>query len=83
VLDGTDLFSLGVILFEALTGELPWDGDTPLELAEARLTGPTPRPRALRPDLDARWDDVIFQCLQVERTDRPKSALEVAQRLGL
>jgi serine/threonine-protein kinase len=83
VLDGTDLFSFGVILFEALTGELPWDGDTPLELANARLVGDAPSPRALVPDLDPRWDEVIRACLHSERTQRPASAADVAKALGL
>ena len=83
VMEGTDLFSLGVIFYEALTGELPWDGDTPIELANARLKGDPPSPRALVPELDATWDDVIRACLRVERTDRPKTAREVASALGL
>lgn len=83
VLDGTDLFSFGVIMYEALTGELPWGGETPLELANARLQGPPPSPRALVPELDATWDEVIRACLQVERTARPKSAADVARALGL
>jgi serine/threonine-protein kinase len=82
VLDGTDLFAFGVIAYEALTGELPWDGDTPLELAEARLHGETPSPRALVPELDATWDDVIRACLQVDRKARPASAADVARTLG-
>lgn len=83
VLDGTDLFSLGVILFELLTGELPWRGETALALANARLEGETPSPRALRPDLDPAWDAVIRHCLQRERTSRPESATDVAAALGL
>jgi len=83
VLDGTDLFSFGVILFEALTGELPWDGDTPMELANARLVGETPSPRALVPELDAKWDEVIRACLHRQRNQRPASAADVAKALGL
>jgi serine/threonine protein kinase len=83
VLDGTDLFAFGVIAYEALTGELPWDGDTAMEMARARLEGETPSPRKLVPELDARWDDVIRACLQVERKARPASAADVARVLGL
>ncbi|HEY5948273.1 MAG TPA: serine/threonine-protein kinase [Kofleriaceae bacterium] len=83
VLDGTDLFAFGVILYEALTGEMPWDGDTPLELANARLVGEAPSPRALVPELDAKWDEVIRACLHNQRKHRPASALDVAKALGL
>jgi serine/threonine-protein kinase len=83
VLDGTDLFAFGVIAYEALTGELPWDGDTPMELANARLVGEAPSPRALVPELDATWDNVIRACLHNQRTRRPASAADVAKTLGL
>jgi serine/threonine-protein kinase len=83
VLDGTDLFAFGVIAYEALTGELPWDGDTPMELANARLVGSAPSPRALVPELDATWDTVIRACLHNTRTQRPASAADVAKALGL
>jgi serine/threonine-protein kinase len=83
ILAGTDLFSFGVILYEAITGELPWDGDTPIELANARLVGEPPSPRALVPELDAAWDDVIRACLRVDIEQRPRSAGDVARALGL
>jgi len=83
VLDGTDLFSLGVILFELLTGQLPWQGDSPMTLANARLVGDVPSPRALQPDVDPAWDAVIRHCLQRERNQRPATAAEVARALGI
>lgn len=83
VLDGTDLFSLGVIVFELLTGELPWNGDNAFSLAHARLTGETPSMRRLRPELDATWDAVVQQCLRVDIHERPKNAAAVASALGL
>lgn len=83
VLDGTDLFSLGVILFELLTGVLPWTGETPQALANARLVGEVPSPRALRPDIDPVWDAVTRHCLQRDREQRPPSAAAVAEALGL
>jgi serine/threonine-protein kinase len=81
--EGTDLFSVGVILFEMLTGEVPWCGANALELAAARLTGPVPSPRAIDPTIDPVWDAVVQRCLTRERGGRPASAAEVAQALGL
>jgi serine/threonine-protein kinase len=83
LLDGTDLFSFGVILYEMITGELPWRGDTAIALAEARLIGERPSARALVPELDPRWDEVIRACLAQNREDRPKRAAEVARALDL
>ena len=83
VVDGTDLFSFGVTLFEILTGRLPWQGRTTLELATARLHGPRPSVRTLCPQLDPRWDDVIRCCLEVDRAARPESAAAVMRALEL
>ena len=81
--EGTDLFSFGVILFELLTGKLPWCGASLLELARARLTGPTPSPRAIDPTIDPVWDAVVQRCLCRERDARWASAAEVARALAL
>ena len=83
VLDGTDLFSFGVIVFELLTGDLPWHGATALDLARARLVGDPPSMRARRPEIDATWDDVVRACLRVDIRDRPKTAAAVAAALGV
>ncbi len=83
ILDGTDLFAFGVILYEMATGDLPWRGSTALELAEARLAGERPSARTLRPDLDPAWDDVIRACMAIKLEDRPRRAAEVVQALGL
>ena len=83
VLEGTDLFSFGVIVFELLTGDLPWHGANALELAHARLKGDPPSMRARRPEIDAAWDNVVRDCLQVDIAKRPKSAAAIATALGL
>jgi serine/threonine-protein kinase len=83
LLDGTDLYAIGVILFEMMTGALPWSGDTAHELANARLEGSAPRARSLRPDLDPRWDDAIAACLELDMAKRPKSVAALAAMLDV
>jgi serine/threonine-protein kinase len=83
LIEQTDLFSVGVILFEMMTGVLPWTGATAHELAHARLTGETPSPSAHVADLPPSWDAVIRACLAVEPVARPRSAAEIARMLGV
>jgi serine/threonine-protein kinase len=83
LVDQTDLFAVGVILFELLTGALPWNGATAHDMAHARLAGTVPSPRQVRPGLDSRWDEVIRACLEREPAARPRSAVDVARALGL
>ncbi|MCU0293285.1 MAG: protein kinase [Thermoanaerobaculaceae bacterium] len=66
----TDVYALGIVLFEMLTGTRPFDGDTPFECALRRLREPPPLPRSLVPDLDPRWEAVILRCLARDPRDR-------------
>ena len=83
VLDGTDLFAFGVILYEMIAGGLPWRGANALELARARLSGPRPSVREAVPAADPRWDEVIRACLELRLEDRPKDVTEVVRALAL
>ncbi len=60
----SDLFAVGVVLYEALTGELPYRGSDPEEMAAAHRAGPPRPPSQLRPEVPARFDDAILQALQ-------------------
>jgi eukaryotic-like serine/threonine-protein kinase len=70
----SDVFTLGVLLFELLTGELPWHGTTPIALATARLVEPPVDPLQLRPDLPESLARLVLQCLELSPEARPSSA---------
>ena len=79
----TDVFALGVILFELVTGALPWTGDSPRAIAFARLEQPPPWPSQLRPDLDRTWCETIRRCLAREPAERLAGVGAVRTALGL
>jgi tetratricopeptide (TPR) repeat protein/tRNA A-37 threonylcarbamoyl transferase component Bud32 len=78
----SDIYSLGVVLFEIVTGALPFVGDTPLSTAVKRLKEAPPSPRSLVPDLDSRWDAAILRCLERNPADRFASTEDVIKALG-
>lgn len=76
-----DLFAVGVMLFEALTGTFPFEADGARAQCFSRLfTRPT-RLRSLRPDLPPWLDDLVDQMLARDPLQRPRSAVDVVSRL--
>ncbi|MFM7199865.1 MAG: protein kinase domain-containing protein [Myxococcota bacterium] len=83
-LDGrADLFALGVILFEALTGAPPWQEKDVMTLLVNRLSVPAPPLERLRPDLPAELCRLVNSMLSREPEGRPTSARMVQQSLRL
>ncbi len=77
-----DLYALGAMLFELLTGQLPFRGASALAVAAARLAYPAPDPRTLRPELPSALAELVLRCLEREREQRYGSAEEVARALS-
>lgn len=73
-----DLYALGAIIYELLTGEVPWPGDAPLVVAVARLLGPPPDPRAINANIPDAVADVVLRCMARSRDDRFASAAELS-----
>jgi serine/threonine-protein kinase len=70
----SDLYSTGIVLFELLTGEVPFTGDSPVEIAMKHLSETPPAPSDLRPDVPADLDLVVVRALAKEPADRYQSA---------
>lgn len=77
----TDVYALGVTLFELATGQRPFAQERPQALMFAIVNTPAPSLRTLRPDAGAELDDPIASCLEKDRARRPASAATVAETL--
>lgn len=81
-LDGRcDVYSLGVVLFQALSGQLPFKADTPMGVAIAHVTEPVPSLLEVRPDLPSTFEAVIRKALEKDPANRYQTAGELAQAI--
>ncbi len=76
-----DIYALGVALFEALTGRLPFDTDTPLGMLMAHVNKPIPSVRLVRPDLPESVQAVIERAMAKDPSERYQSAGDLAADL--
>jgi serine/threonine-protein kinase len=82
-IDGrSDVYSLGVILFEMLSGSQPYEADTPMGVAMRHITDPVPRILEVNPDLPEGVDEVLQRALAKKPDERFQTAAELAESLG-
>ena len=77
----TDIYAIGVILFQALTGRLPFDADSYPQLMVRILTQPVPPLRTYREDIPAALDDLVLRAMAKDRLQRFASVEELAGAL--
>jgi serine/threonine-protein kinase len=78
----SDIYSLGIVLFEALTGKLPFRGETPIQIVMAQIQKPPPRPRSLNESIPEDLEAVVLRCLVKEPTKRWQSVDALLEALS-
>ena len=73
----SDLYSVGVVLYEMLTGQVPFTGDTPLEIAMKHLSEVPKPPSELRPEVPHDLDSVVLRALAKDPSERYQGADEM------
>ena len=73
----SDLYSLGVVLYELLTGKTPFEGDTPVEIAMKHLSATPKPPSELRKDIPPELDMIVLRALAKDPDARYQSADEM------
>jgi eukaryotic-like serine/threonine-protein kinase len=77
----TDVYALGVVLFEMVTGQRPFSKDRPEALMFAIINNAAPTVRSISPDAPAELDRLLGECLQKDPVRRPASAAAVSDAL--
>jgi len=76
-----DIYALGVVLFEMLTGQLPFEGDSPIAIAMAHVHDVPPAPRRLNPEIPPALEAVILRGMAKQPQHRYASAADLATDL--
>ena len=78
---GTDVYAFGALVFEVLTGHVPFNGESPMDVLLKHMTAEPPRASEAFPDVPAQLDEPIRRMLAKEPSDRPRSVGEALESL--
>jgi len=73
----TDVYALGIMLFEMLVGRVPWEGDNPLAVMAQHVNAPLPSLRAIDPHVPAPLEAIVTKCLRKNPDERYADAGEL------
>jgi serine/threonine-protein kinase len=78
----TDIYSFGIVVFETLTGRLPFDGEDVMDLLLKQTSAPAPRISEVCPDLPAALDNPVLHMLEKDPAKRPESLVAALDALA-
>ena len=78
----SDIYSLGVVLFEVFTGQLPFNGETVMALVMNHIQKAPPRPRSVNPALPEDLERIILRCLEKDPAKRYPQVAEILKELS-
>ena len=75
----SDIYSLGVVMYEMMTGRPPYDGDSPVSVAIQHINGGAPMPSTLNPNIPGGLEQIIMHAMAVDVDDRYTTATQMLQ----
>lgn len=77
----SDIYALGIVIFEMLTGKKPYDGQTPIQIAYKHVNERIPNVREINPSIPVEIAEIVFAATAPNPDDRPKDAQALLSRL--